>query len=62
MLFAYVTFFLVALWLGICVEVATVEEISRIRILSEPSSLPSWTEVVFPSLPRIPCLTQVTVT
>ena len=53
------SFFVLVLWLGICAEVA-VEEISRIRVLSNPSSHPSL-DGVAPSLPRIRCLTQVTV-
>ena len=48
MLFAY--FFLLGLWLGICVEV----DVDRITILPPPP-LPIF------SLPTILCLTQVTV-
>ena len=51
-LFAYVFFFLLVLWLGICVEV----DVDRITILPPP--LPR--SLLF-SLPTILCLTQVTV-
>ena len=52
-LFAYVVFFLLVLWLGICVEV----DVERITFLSPPSQpLP----IIF-SLPTILSLTQVTV-
>ena len=53
MLFAYVVFFLLVLWLGICVEV----DVDRITILTPTPSLP----ILFSSLPTILSLTQVTV-
>ena len=49
-LFAYVVFFLLVLWLGICVEV----DVERITFLPPPLPL------IF-SLPTILSLTQVTV-
>ena len=52
-LFAYVVFFLLVLWLGICVEV----DVERITFLPPP---PPPLPLIF-SLPTILSLTQVTV-
>ena len=56
-LFAYVAFFLLVLWLGICVEV----DVERVTILPfpPPPHLPPL-PIIF-SLPTILSLTQVTV-
>ena len=57
-LFAYVVFFLLVLWLGICVEV----DVERITFLPPPlpPSPPPPFPIIF-SLPTILSLTQVTV-
>ena len=54
-LFAYVAFFLLVLWLGICVEV----DVERVTILPFPPHLPPLPTIF--SLPTILSLKQVTV-
>ena len=53
LLFAYVSFFLLVLWLGICAEV----DVDRITILPPPF-LASVFIYLFLLLPTIPSLTQ----
>ena len=55
-LFAYVAFFLLVLWLGICVEV----DVERVTILPFPPPHLPPLPIIF-SLPTILSLTQVTV-
>ena len=57
-LFAYVAFFLLVLWLGICVEV-DVERVTILPFHPPPPHLPPL-PIIF-SLPTILSLTQVTV-